>query len=67
MTLGITELPPNKKSIGCKWLFEMIFRDDGIIERYKARLVVMGCKQFYGVDNENTFALVAKMATIRAL
>lgn len=66
-TWDITTLPPNKNAIGSKWLFKTKFKVDGSIERYKARLVILGCKQVYGIDYENTFALVAKMAIIRAV
>lgn len=66
-TWDITTLPPNKKAIGCKWLYKTKFKADGTIDRFKARLVVLGCKQVYGVDYEHTFAPVAKMATIRAI
>lgn len=65
-TWDITILPPGKKSIGCKWLYKTKFRVDGIIELFKARLVVLGCKQVYGVDYEQTFTPVGKMATRRA-
>ena len=37
----------------------------GTLDRYKARLVVLGNKQEYGVDYEKTFASVAKMTTVQ--
>jgi hypothetical protein len=41
-TWVIIDLPPNKVSIGCKWVYKVKLRADGSIERYKARLVAKG-------------------------
>lgn len=66
-TWDITTLPAGKKSIGCKWIYKTKYHSDGKIDRFKSRLVIMGCKQVYGIDYGETFAPVAKMTTVRAL
>ena len=45
----------------------MKYLSNGSIERYKARLPAQGYNQIFGIDNEETFALMAKMNTIRVL
>lgn len=38
-TWEVTELPPNKQAIGCRWVYKINFRADRSIDCYKARLV----------------------------
>jgi len=66
-TWTVTSLPPGKKAIGCKWTYRTKFKSDGNIDKCKARLVALDCRQKFGVDYWETFAPVAKMTTVRTL
>jgi len=64
-TWTIEDLPLGKKPISCEWVYRVKFNTDGSIQRYKARLVIRGDHQVKGIDYNKTFALVAKMTSIR--
>ncbi|CAN1132933.1 Retrovirus-related Pol polyprotein from transposon TNT 1-94 [Linum perenne] len=66
-TWDIVKLPPDKRTVDCKWIFTIKYNSDGTIERFKARLVARGFTQTQGLDYEETFAPVAKPNTIRVL
>ena len=58
---------PRKKAIGCSWIYKVKCNADGSVNRYQAQLVAKGYAQTHGFDYEETFALMAKMTTIRTV
>ncbi|XP_074266497.1 uncharacterized protein LOC141589772 [Silene latifolia] len=66
-TWTLETLPSHKKAIGSKWVYKIKYHADGSVERYKARLVIMGNRQIEGVDFQETFAPTIKMVTVRTL
>ena len=66
-TWDLVDLPPDKSVVRCKWVYKIKTHADGSIDRYKARLVTKGFTQDYGIDYEETFALVARPTSVRSL
>lgn len=66
-TWELTTLPEGFKAIGVKWVYKTKLNEDGKVEKYKARLVVKGYAQSYGVDYTEVFAPVARLDTIRTI
>ena len=64
-TWQLVDRPQDRKVIGVKWEIRTKLNVDGSINKYKARLVVKGYAQIFGVDYSDTFALVARLDTIR--
>jgi hypothetical protein len=44
-TWSLTDLPPDRKAIGLKWVFKVKRDEQGSVVKYKARLVVKGYSQ----------------------
>jgi len=53
-------LPLGKRPIGSYWVYKIKTKSDGLVERYKTRLVAKGYTQEYDMDYKETFAPLAK-------
>ncbi|GJS33579.1 retrovirus-related pol polyprotein from transposon TNT 1-94 [Tanacetum coccineum] len=59
--------PRNMTIIGTKWVFRNKLDENGIVSRNKARLVAQGYNQQEGINYDETYALVARLDSIRIL
>ena len=56
--------PVGANIVGSKWVFRAKKDVAGVVIRYKARLIAQGFSQVPGVDYFDTFAPVARLASI---
>lgn len=66
-TWELTNAPADRKVLTGRWVFKLKKDRYGNILKYKARWVVHGYKQKYGLDYEDTFATVVKPMSYKAL
>jgi hypothetical protein len=58
---------PKQNVVETKWVFHNKQYEHGVVTRNKARLMANGYAQVVGLDFEETFALVARLESIRIL
>ena len=63
----IVPRPKEKSVVTSKWVYKIKHAADGSVDKYKARFVARGFSQKEGVDCEETFPLVARYASIKAI
>ncbi|GJT16651.1 retrovirus-related pol polyprotein from transposon TNT 1-94 [Tanacetum coccineum] len=63
----LVPLPISQSVIGTKWVFKNKLDENGIVSRNKAKLVAQGYNQQEGIDYDETYALVARLESIRIL
>jgi hypothetical protein len=63
----LVDLPSGRRSIGNKWVLKIKRKADGLIERYKARLVVKGYTQEEVIDYKDTFSPVVRITSVRLI
>ena len=59
--------PVNRFPIGSKWVFKTKYKENGEVERRKARLVARGFAKKSGIEYNETFAPVARLTSIRVI
>jgi hypothetical protein len=65
VTWDLVELPRDRKTVGCNWVYKLKKGVDDKVERYKARLVVKGYSQKEGIEFHEIFSPVVKLVSIR--
>jgi reverse transcriptase-like protein len=68
--MGVYEVvpcPKGHKVVRSRWIFHIKHRPNGTIQKYKARLVIQGFTQVKNIDYNETFAPVAKFASLHAI
>jgi hypothetical protein len=66
-TWKLVDAPPGANIVGCRWVFALKRDAAGNIIRYKARLVAQGYSQVPGIDFNDMYAPVTKMASIQTI
>lgn len=59
------ELPSDRVAIGSKWIFKLKYYPDGLVARYKVRLVAQGYSQIPGINFNETFAPTVRHKSLR--
>ena len=60
----LVESPKDRQVVGTKWVFRRKVGENGVVERYKARLVAQGYSQKFGQDYEETFSPLVRFESI---
>ena len=62
ITRDIVPWPSSAKPIDCKRIYSIKLQSDGLKDWHKARLFALGNRQEHGIDYDEKFAPIARMA-----
>lgn len=66
-TWDVVTKPQDRKVLTGRWVFKRKLGPDGSVAKHKARFVVRGFTQIYGLDFDETYASVVKAPSYRLL
>lgn len=66
-TWTVVPKPPDRKVLSTRWVLKRKIGANGQVARHKARFVVRGFTQVYGLDFDETFASVVRAPSYRLL
>jgi len=66
-TWQLIDLPKGHKAIDVKWVYKIIVKANGEIDKYKTKLVANGFEQREVYDYEEIFSPVARMEIVRLI
>jgi hypothetical protein len=64
-TWDLVPLPKGRKAIKSKWVFKIKYLANDKIDKFKSRLVVVGCMQKNGLDYTEVFSPVCRLESLR--
>jgi histone deacetylase 1/2 len=64
-TWRLVPRPLDRKVLKNKWVFVIKRKADGSIERYKARLVIKGFEEIFGIDYDDIYSPVLRFESLR--
>ena len=66
-TFEVVDLPPDKRPVGCKYVFKIKYKPNGSIDKYKVRLAAQGFLQQEDIDYNEIFAPVVDSTSMSLL
>jgi len=63
----VTPRPVGRNVVGSKWVYAIKWKEDGTVDKQKARTVAKGFTQVLGEDYDKTYMSVARLESVRLI